>query len=60
VRGTDNEVLKVPEIRSVKSGEAIVKPFRDGLKMGALPNFHSRNCRLCSRSIWGDHFRSTT
>jgi cytochrome P450 len=36
VRGTSNELLKVPEIRSVKFGEAVAKPFGDGLKMGAV------------------------
>ena len=36
VKGTDNQLLKVPDIRSVKFGEAIAKPFGDGLKMGVL------------------------
>jgi len=36
VRGTSNELLKVPEIRSVKFGEAVAKPSGDGLKMGAV------------------------
>ncbi len=36
VRGTSNELLKVPEIRSMKFGEAVIKPFGKGLKMGAV------------------------
>jgi cytochrome P450 len=38
VKGTDNELFKVPEIRSVKFGEAVAKPFGEGLQMGALIN----------------------
>lgn len=36
VKGTDNNLLKIPEIQNVKFGEAIAKPFGNGLKMGAL------------------------
>lgn len=36
VQGLDDELFKVPEIRSVKFGEAVAKPFGEGLKMGAL------------------------
>ncbi|KAE9372552.1 cytochrome P450 [Stipitochalara longipes BDJ] len=36
VKNIDNELLKVPEIRSVKFGEAVAKPFGDGLELGAL------------------------
>lgn len=36
VRGLNGEFLQVPEIRSVKFGEAVAKPFGKGLKVGAL------------------------
>jgi hypothetical protein len=36
VKGIDNELVEVPDIRSVKFGEAVVKPFGEGLEMGAL------------------------
>jgi cytochrome P450 len=45
VQGTSNELLKVSEIRSVKFGEAVAKPFGDGLKMGAV---------LSRRAGWED------
>lgn len=35
VKGTDGGLLKVPEIRTVKFGEAVAKPFGEGLKLGA-------------------------
>jgi cytochrome P450 len=36
VKSIDNELVQVPDIRSVKFGEAVVKPFGEGLEMGAL------------------------
>ncbi|TVY15750.1 Cholesterol 7-alpha-monooxygenase [Lachnellula arida] len=36
VKGTDGGLLKVPEIRTVKFGEAVAKPFGEGLRLGAL------------------------
>ena len=36
VRGLNDKMLQIPEIRNVKSGEAVAKPFGNGLKMGAL------------------------